>query len=193
MEPAIRPELAQHGLEVVERFLRFSQPDFQVGGRDGELDLAERIGGLLGKSLEARQRGGGLIFLAERLGDLFLNAGVAGEEGFEASPDLEGLLILLGALVDAAESLKDIEQIGASRLAGESALKGFSGILGLADQDECLPEIIGGQGIIGPVSLGLFERGDGRGVLPCAGIQAARGSARPHHRRVSSRADCDTT
>ena len=148
MEPAIGPELAEHGLEVVQGVLRFSEPDFQVGGRDGELDLPEGVGGFFGECLEARQSGGGLVFLGECLGDLFLDASVAGEEGFEPAPDLEGLVVFLGALVDAAQGLKDIEQIGASGLSGECAFKGLGGIFGLADQDECLSEIKGGQGII---------------------------------------------
>ena len=112
---------------------------------------------LFSQSLETRKSGGGLILLGERLGDLFLDARVAGEEGFEPVPDLESLVVLLGTLVDAAESLEDIEQIGASGLSGESAFKGFGGILGLADQDECLAEIVGGQGIVGAVGLGFLS------------------------------------
>ncbi len=45
MKPAIGPELSQHGLEVMQRVLRFSQTHFQVSGRNGELNLAEWIGG----------------------------------------------------------------------------------------------------------------------------------------------------
>ncbi len=148
MEPAIGPELGEHGLEVVESVLGSSEADFQVGGRDGELDLAERIGGFFRQCLEARQRGGGLIFLGEGGSDLFLDARVAGEDGFEAVPDFEGLVVFLGALVDAAQSLEDVEQIGASGFSGEGAFEGEGGVFGLADQDESLAEVVGGQGIV---------------------------------------------
>ena len=119
----------------------------------------------LARASKRGRAGGGLIFLGERLGDLFLDAGVAGEEGFEPVPDLEGLVVFLGALVDAAEGLEDVEQVGAGGLSRQRALEGFGGVFGLTDQDEGLAEIEGGQGVVGSVSLGLFERGDGGGIL----------------------------
>ena len=142
MEPAIGPELAEHGLEVVESVVGSSEPDFQVGGLHGELDLAEGVGGFFGEGLEARQGGGGLVFLGEGGGDLLLDARVAGEERFEAVPDLEGLVVFLGALVDAAEGLEDVEEVGAGGLAFEGAFEGGGGLFGLTDQDEGLAEII---------------------------------------------------
>ena len=118
MEPAIGPELPEHGLEVVESVLGASEANFQVGGRDCELDLAEGIGGFFGECLEARERGGGLIFLGEGGSDLFLDARVAWEDGFEAVPDFESLVVFLGALIDASEGLEDVEEIGARRVFG---------------------------------------------------------------------------
>ena len=165
MKPAIGPELAQHGLEVAQGVLRFSQPHAQIGGRDGELNLAEGIGRPLGKSLESRQRSGGLVFLGEGLGDLFLHARVTGEERFEPSPDLESLVVLLG---DADKRGPAPGRCRADRCEpafAQSALKGFGGVLGLADQHERLPEIKGRQGIIPRWVSACLSRRDGRRVL----------------------------
>ena len=95
MEPAIGPELAEHDLEVVKSVLRFSEADFQVGGAHGELDLAEGVSRFFREGLEARQGGRGPILLGEGLGDLFLDARVAGEERFKTVPDLQGLVVFL--------------------------------------------------------------------------------------------------
>ena len=59
----------------------------------------------------------------------------------------EGLVVLLGPLVDAAECLEDVEQVGAGGLSREGAFESQGGVFGLADQDEGLAEIVGGQGI----------------------------------------------
>ena len=53
----------------------------------------------------------------------------------------------------------------AGRFPHQSAFKSFGGVFGLADQDEGLPKIVGGQGINWPVGFGVFERGDGGGIL----------------------------
>ena len=130
MEPAIGPELAEHDLEVVKSVLRFTEADFQVGGTDGELDLAEGVGGFFGEGLEARERGGGLVLLGEGLCDLFLDASVARKERFEPVPDLQGLVVFLRTLIDAAEGLEDVEKVGAggfARGAGSKASAAFSG------------------------------------------------------------------
>ena len=107
-------------------------------------------------------------------GDLFLDAGVVGEEGFEAVPDLEGLVVFLGALVDASQGLEDFEEVIAGGLAFEGAFEGGGGLFGLADQDESLAEIIRGQGIIGSSGLGLAEGRDGGGVLAALAFEEAQ-------------------
>ena len=142
-----------------------AEADLQVGGLHGELDLAEGVGGFFGERLEARQGGGGLVFLGEGGGDLLLDAWVVGEEGFESVPDLEGLVGFLGALVDAAQGLEDFEEVVAGGLSFEGAFESGGGLFGLADQDECLSEIVRGQGIVGSGGLGLAGGGDGGGVL----------------------------
>ena len=92
-----------------------------------------------------------MVFIGEGGGDLFLDAWVAGEKGFEAVPDCEGLFVFLGALIDASECLEDVEEIGSGGFSRECAFEGYGGIFGLADQDEGLAEIEGGQGIRWPV------------------------------------------
>ena len=173
MEPAIGPELGEHGLEVVEGLVGLAEPDLQVGGLHGELDLAEGVGGFLGEGLEAGQGLGGLVLLGECRGDLFLDASVVGEEGFEPVPDLEGLVVFLGALIDAAQGLEDFEEVVPRRLAFESAFESGGGLFGLADQDEGLAEVIGGQGIVGSGGLGLSKGGDGGGVLAALAFEEA--------------------
>ena len=112
MEPAIGPELAEHGLEVVEGVLPIvPSRTFKSAACMASWTWRKGSVGLFGESLEARQSGGGLVLLGEGLGDLLLDARVAGKEGFEPVPDLEGLVVFLGALVDAAESLEDFEEV----------------------------------------------------------------------------------
>ena len=124
MEPAIGAELGQHGLEVAEGLVGSSEPDLQVGGLHGELDLAEGVGGFLGERLEARQsrrRAGSPRRV--RMAICSCDAWVVGEEGFEPVPDLEGLVGFLGALVDAAQGLEDFEEVVARGLSLKSALR----------------------------------------------------------------------
>ena len=116
---------------------------------------------------------GGLVFLGESGGDLLLDARVVGEESFEPVPDLEGLVGFLGALVDAAEGLEDLEEVVAGGLAFEGAFESGGGLFGLADQDEGLAEIIRGQGIVGSGGLGLAEGRDGGGVLAALDFEEA--------------------
>ncbi len=47
----------------------------------------------------------------------------------------------------------------------KARFEGVGGLLGLADQDQGLAEIVGGQGVVRAVGLGLSEGGDGGGVL----------------------------
>ncbi len=165
MEPAIGTKLAQERLEVAECVVGSSQPCLQIGGLHGELDLAEGVGDFFGEGLEASECESGLVFFGESRGDLLLDSGVIGEEGVEAVPDLEGLIAFLSALVDAAEGLEDFEEVVTSGLALESAFKSGRGRVGLSDQDERLPEIIGGKGIKSARGFGLFESCDGGGIL----------------------------
>jgi hypothetical protein len=151
VQPAIRPELRQHALEVAERLVGAAQPDFQLGGLHGQLHLAERVRDLLRQRFEAGQGLGGLVLLGQRGSDLLLDARVVGEEGLEPSPDLEGLVGLLGALVDASQRLEDLQEVVACGLAPQGALEGVGGLLGLADEDEGLSEVIGGQRVVGAV------------------------------------------
>ena len=173
MQPAIRPELRQHPLEVFQCLLGAAQPDLQLGGLHGELHLAERVGDLLGQRLEAGQGLGGLVLLGQGRGDLLLDARVVGEQGLEAAPDGQGLVVLLGALIDAAQGLEDLQEVVARGLALQGAFEGVGGLLGLADQDEGLSEVVGGQGVVGAMGLGLPERGDGGGVLPALEFEQA--------------------
>ena len=166
VQPAIGPELRQHPLEVAQCFLGAAQPHFQLGGLHRKLHPAEWVGDLPGQRLEAGQGLGRLVLLGQSGGDLLLDARVVGEEGLEASPDGQGLVVLLGALVDPAQCLEDLHEIIPRGLALQGAFKGGGGLLGLADQDQGLAEVVGGQGILGPMGLGLPERGDGGGVLP---------------------------
>ena len=116
---------------------------------------------------------GGLVLLGESGGDLLLDARVVGEEGFEAVPDLEGLVVFLGALIDASQGLEDFEQVVSRRFSFEGAFEGGCGLFRLADQDEGLAEIVGGQVIVGPGGLGLSKRGDGGGVLSALTFEEA--------------------
>ncbi len=150
-----------------------SEPDLQVGGLHGELDLPEGVGGFLGESLKARQGLGGLVLLGECGGDLFLDARVVGEEGFEPVPDLKGLVVFLGALVDAAEGLEDFEEVVPRRFSFESAFESGGGLFGLADQDQGLSEVVGGQVIVGSGGLGLSQGGDGGGILSALAFEQA--------------------
>ena len=156
MEPAIGAEFSQHGLEVAEGLVGASESDLEVGGLHGELNLAEGVGGFFGELFIARQSGGGLVFLGEGGGDLLSDAWVVGEEGFEAVPDLEGLVGFLGAFVDAAQGLEDFEEVVAGGLSSRGAFKGAGGLFGLTDQNESLSQVIRGQGVVGSSGLGLF-------------------------------------
>ena len=117
-----------------------------------------------------RRRAG---FPRRGLGDLLLDARVVGEEGFEPVPDLEGLVVFLGALVDAAQGLEDVEEIGAGGFSCEGAFECLGGVFGLTDQDEGLSEVEGGQGVARPVGFGVLESGDGGGILPALEFEEA--------------------
>ena len=173
VQPAIGAELAQHRLEVLERLLRPIEPHLELGRLHGELDLAERIADLPGQGLEPRQGLRRLVLLGQRRGDLLLHAGVVGEQRLQPRPDRQRLVGFLRALVDPPQGLEDLQQVVPRRLALERALEGVGGLLGLADQDQGLAEVIRGQGIVGPGGLGLAERGDGGGVLAALELQQA--------------------
>ncbi len=173
MEPAIGSELGEQRLEVAEGLVGSCQADLQVGGLHGELDLAEGVGGLLGEGLEAGESECGLVFFGECRGDLLPDALVVGKECLEAVPDLEGLVVFLGALVDATQGLEDFEEVVAGGFAGEGAFERGGGQVGLTDQDEGLAEIVGGQGVVGPSGLGLPEGLDGGGVLAALRFEEA--------------------
>ena len=86
----------------------------------------------------------------------------------------EGLVVFLGALIDASECLEDVEEVGASGFAREGAFECLGGVFGLADQDEGLAEIVGGQGIIlARLVFGFAERGDGGGILAALKFEEA--------------------
>ena len=99
--------------------------------------------------------------------------GSSGNRASRPSPDGQGLVVLLGALIDPAQRLEDLHEVVARGLALQGALEGVGGLLGLADQDEGLAEIVGGQGVVGSMGLGLAERGDGGGVLPALEFEEA--------------------
>ncbi len=174
MEPAIRPELGEHRFEVPQRLVGLSEPDLQVGGLHGKLDLAERVGGFRGKSLEARQSLGRLVLLGECGGDLFLDAKIVGEERFESVPDLKSLFVFLRALVDASQCLEDLEKVVSGRLSCESAFKSGGSLFGLADEDQGLAEIKRGQGVVGPGGFCLLQSGHGSGILPALAFEEAQ-------------------
>ena len=112
-------------------------------------------------------------FSSARAGRSAPGRGVVGEEGFEAVPDLQGLVVFLGALVDAAQGLEDVEEVVAGGLASEGAFEGLGGLFGLADQDEGLAEVKRGQGVVGAGGFGLLEGGDGGGVLAALEFEEA--------------------
>jgi len=123
VQPAIGAELAQQRLEVVEGLVGAPQPDLQLGGLHGELDLAKGVLDLGGQGLESGQGLGGLVLLGQGRGDLLLHPEVVREEGLKAILDLEGLVGLLGALVHAAQRLEDFQQVVTLRPAADGPLE----------------------------------------------------------------------
>ena len=112
-------------------------------------------------------------FFDERGGDLVLDAGVVGVELFQPVPHRQGLFRLLRALVDAAEGLEDVEQVGAVRLAGERPLERLGGGVRLADEHQGLPEVVGRDRVVGQGRLRLAEGGDGGGVTAALALEQA--------------------
>ena len=171
MQPAIGAELPHHGFKVVERVLAPPQSDFQLGGLHRELHLPERVGDFPGQGLVAGKGLGGLILFRQCGGDLFLDAEIIGEEGLEAAPDLDGLVVLLSALVDASQGLEDLQEVVALRLPLQGPFEGGGGLIGLADQDQGLAQVVRRHGVIRTYALGLPQRRDRRGILPALGFE----------------------
>ncbi len=165
VQPTIGIQLAQQRLEVGKRLGRLPQADFQFGGFHAKSGFLIRIACILSQLLEAWQRLLELSFLGQGRGDLLLHAAIVGEKLFQPRPDGQGLVAALRPLVDATEGLKDVEQVVAWRFAGDGAFEGFGGGVGLSDHDECLAEVVGGQGVVRQTFFGLAEGGDGFGVF----------------------------
>ncbi len=117
MEPSYRShEFSEHRPRSRgERLASRPRRDFQVSGLDSELDLAEGVGGISWRVLQSEESGGRLIFLGEGQGEVAPErAASAGKKRFSRLvPDLEGLVVFLGSLVDATEGLEDVEEVGA--------------------------------------------------------------------------------
>ena len=166
MQPAIGPELPEHDLEVMDASADRPSRTFKSAAEIATWTCRNGSVRSLGEGLKAWQSSSRLVLFGKCLRNLLLHSRVAGKEGLEPAPDLHGLVVLLSPLINAAECLKDVEQVGAGGLSCQGTFKSQGRVFGLADQNECLSEIKGGQGIAGAVCLGVLECGDGGGVLP---------------------------
>ncbi len=164
MEPAFGVEPAQQPLEVRQGVVRPVEPDLQVGRVDQELDLAELVAGLLRQGLVPRQRLVGLRLLGQGGGDLLLDPRVVGELLLQAGPDGQRLVVPVRPLIHPAEALEDLQEVGPARLPAQGPLERLRRVVGLADEDERLPEVIGRQGVVGPGGLGLPQVRHGQGI-----------------------------
>ena len=137
----------------------------EVGGRHGQLRLAERVANGLRQPLVTDEGRLGLPLLGQRRGDLLLHLLVAGEKLLEPPPDRQRLLELLTALIHPAQRLEDVEEVVPPGLALERPLVGRGGLLGPPDQHQRLAQVERRQRVVGPGRLGLPQGLDRRGVL----------------------------
>ena len=103
-------------------------------------------------------------FLGEGGCDLLLHALVVGEQLFQPVPHAERFFRPLRTLIDPAERLKNVEEVGAVRLARQGPFERFGRSIGLADEHERLAKIVRSDGIVRLLRLGLAEGGHRIGV-----------------------------
>ena len=157
-QPARWIQIGQQFFKVSDAFVALAQSNLQLGSFDIESHPAIIVFDQSRKFLISRQREFVFALFDHRDGDLFLDSCIIRENFLQTIPNFQRLFGSLGSLMNAAQLPKDLQHVGAARLALDRAFKSCDCFFRLSDQQQTLTHVVTRQCVVGSKLFCLRQR-----------------------------------